>query len=62
MSSAEPIEGGAPVLSARLSLTKNPHNIDVLDQLTKLGALKQTGVLTPEQFEVKKAELRARLW
>ena len=62
MSSAEPVQGDAPEPAARLSLTKNPHNIDVLDQLTKLGALKQNGLLTPEQFDAKRAELRARLW
>jgi hypothetical protein len=62
MSSAETVEGGAPEPAVRLSFTKNPHNIDVLDQLTKLGRLKQNGVLTPEEFDAKKAELRARLW
>lgn len=62
MSSAEPVQDGASEPPARLSLTKNPNNIDVLDQLTKLGALKQNGVLTPEQFDAMKAELRARLW
>jgi Short C-terminal domain len=62
MSSAEPTQDGAPEPPVRLSLTKNPNNIDVLDQLTKLGALKQNGVLTPEQFDAMKAELRARLW
>ena len=62
MSSAESIQGAAPELPARVSLSKNPNNIDVLEKLTKLGRLKQAGKLTPEEFEARKAELRARLW
>jgi Short C-terminal domain len=62
MSTAESVEDGTPEPPVRLSFAKNPNNIDVLDQLTKLGRLKQNGVLTPEEFDAKKAELRARLW
>ena len=47
--------------STHLALVKNPANIDVLALLTKLGRLRQSGLLTPEEFEAKKAELRARL-
>jgi hypothetical protein len=61
MSSAESAQGAAPEFP-RVSLSKNPHNIDVLEKLTKLGRLRQAGKLTPEEFEAKKAELRARLW
>jgi hypothetical protein len=34
---------------------------DVMDQLKKLGELRDAGVLTPEEFETKKAELLKRL-
>jgi hypothetical protein len=34
---------------------------DVMDQLKKLGELRDTGVLTPEEFERKKADLLARM-
>ena len=34
---------------------------DVMDQLKKLGELRDAGVLTDEEFEVKKAELLSRL-
>ena len=62
MSTAEPVPGATPASPARVSLSKNPNNIDVLSKLTKLGALRQAWKLTPEEFEAKKAELRARLW
>ena len=39
----------------------NPQNIDVLDQLRQLGALRDEHVLTHEEYEVKKTELRAQL-
>jgi Short C-terminal domain len=34
---------------------------DVLDQIRKLGELRDAGVLTPEEFEAKKAALLDRL-
>jgi uncharacterized membrane protein YdbT with pleckstrin-like domain len=34
---------------------------DVMDQLKKLAELRDAGVLTPEEFEAKKAELLRRL-
>lgn len=34
---------------------------DILDQLTKLGALRDAGVLTEDEFSAKKAELLSRL-
>lgn len=67
VSSAQPLQNdGSPGAedspSVRFSVTKNPQNIDVLDHLTKLGALRQSGLLTQEEFELWRAELRARLW
>ncbi|HEX9774469.1 MAG TPA: PH domain-containing protein [Actinomycetota bacterium] len=34
---------------------------DIMDQLKKLGELRDAGVLTPEEFEAKKADLLKRL-
>jgi hypothetical protein len=34
---------------------------DVFEQLHKLGALRDAGIVTPEEFEAKKAELLGRL-
>ena len=34
---------------------------DVMDQLRKLGELRDAGILTAEEFEAKKAELLARM-
>jgi hypothetical protein len=47
--------------STHLTVVRNPQNVDILDRLMKLSALKQAGFLTTEQFESKLAELRARL-
>jgi len=47
--------------SSHLTVVKNPQNVDILDRLTKLSALKQAGFLTSDQFETKLAELRSRL-
>lgn len=38
-----------------------PSQPDVYDQLKKLGELRDAGVLSPEEFEAKKAELLGRL-
>jgi hypothetical protein len=38
-----------------------PKHLDVLDQLRKLGALRTSGVLTQEEYEAKRVELRTRL-
>lgn len=38
-----------------------PPPVDVMEQLHKLGALRDAGIVTPEQFEAKKVELLARL-
>jgi hypothetical protein len=37
------------------------HQSDAYEQLAKLGQLRDAGVLTPEEFEAKKAELLSRL-
>jgi hypothetical protein len=36
-------------------------NVDVLAQIKQLGELRDTGVLTDEEFAAKKAELLERL-
>ncbi len=36
--------------------------IDAADQLRKLGELRDAGLLTPEEFEAKKAQVLARDW
>lgn len=41
--------------------TATPHQPDLYEQLAKLGQLRDAGVLTPEEFEAKKAELLSRL-
>jgi hypothetical protein len=46
----EPGTGGVP-----------PPQTDVMDQLRKLGELRDAGVLTPEEFAAKKAQLLDRL-
>ncbi len=38
-----------------------PAPIDVPDQIRKLGALRDAGLVTPEEFEAKEADLLARL-
>ena len=38
-----------------------PLAIDPMEQLRKLGELRDAGVLTDAEFETKKAELLARL-
>jgi len=35
--------------------------MDIPDQIRKLGELRDSGVVTPEEFDVKKAELLARM-
>jgi hypothetical protein len=56
-----PSDDRGEVTSPHLTVVKNPRNVDILDRLTKLSALKQAGFLTTEQFETKLAELRSRL-
>lgn len=41
--------------------TTAPSAAEILDQIERLGALRYSGVLTPEEFAAKKAELLARL-
>ncbi len=39
----------------------NPHNVDVLNQLRQLGVLHQDDKLTQDEYEAKKAALRAQI-
>jgi hypothetical protein len=34
---------------------------DPLDQIEKLGALREAGLITPEEFDAKKAQLLSRV-
>jgi len=38
-----------------------PQLLDLFEQLRRLGELRDSGVVTPEEFDQKKAELLARL-
>lgn len=44
-----------------LAPTSKPAEPGILDQIGKLGELKNTGILTEEEFQSKKAALLARL-
>jgi hypothetical protein len=46
---------------AQLSAPAEPANQDVLDQLRKLGELRDAGVISTQEFEAKKAQLLDRL-
>ena len=48
-------------LATSLSAVVPPPNPDVLEQLRKVGELREAGVLTDAEFEAKKAELLGRL-
>jgi hypothetical protein len=50
-----------PKPSAYPILTANPQSIDVLDRLRKLGALRTIGLLTRDEYEAKRLELRTFL-
>jgi hypothetical protein len=39
----------------------NPQNVDVLDHLRQLAALREAGTVTQAEYDAKKAELRALL-
>jgi hypothetical protein len=41
--------------------TTNPAQLDVMEQLTKLSALHDAGIITADEFAAKKTELLARL-
>lgn len=53
--------GAGPVAPAPAPAAPAQATDDVFAQLEKLGKLRDAGVLTPEEFEAKKAELLARL-
>ena len=56
--SAQQNQGVSP---AHLSVVSNPNHIDVLDYLTKLAALRDSGALTVDEFQAKLDQLRASL-
>jgi hypothetical protein len=39
----------------------NPQNVDVLDHLRQLAALREAGTITQAEYDAQKAELRALL-
>jgi hypothetical protein len=51
----------SPTTTAAASPARESNQAAVLDALAKLGALKEQGILTPEEFDAKKAELLSRL-
>jgi hypothetical protein len=57
---ARPVGAGpaAPPRSAPVASSPDP---DALEQLRKLGELRDAGVLTAAEFEAKKAELLGRI-
>jgi hypothetical protein len=54
-----PVVPPRPPVSAHAS--DSPAPVDIADELKKLGELHATGVLTDEEFQVKKTELLKRL-
>jgi Short C-terminal domain len=50
-----------PIDSTPASTRLRAKHLDVLDHLRKLTALRAAGVLTEDEYEVKRAELRAML-
>lgn len=53
LSGLKPAPSAAPVAA--------PAEPDVFDRLRRLGELRDTGVVAPEEFEAKKADLLSRL-
>jgi Bacterial PH domain/Short C-terminal domain len=53
--------GGAPGAAAPAAAAPAAAGDDVMDQLRKLGDLRDAGILTDEEFNAKKAELLGRL-
>lgn len=49
------------VNTAVKSIEEEPKNLDIPEQIRKLAALKEDGILTDEEFQNKKAELLSRL-
>lgn len=54
---AEPVQAQRPAVAAR----PVPARVDPMEQLRKLGELRDSGVLTTEEFDTKKAELLRRV-
>jgi hypothetical protein len=47
--------------SAPVDGSGGPASTDIPDQIRKLGELRDAGILTPDEFEAKKAELLSRM-
>lgn len=58
---AAPGYGGQPAPAAAPAAPAAPSSDEVLAQLEKLGKLRDAGIVTPAEFDAKKAELLARL-
>lgn len=54
---SNPAPPGAPTSTPAAA----PQQADVMSQLKQLGELRDSGILTPEEFDAKKAELLKRL-
>jgi len=50
--------GSAATVDDELSATTTNETPDVISQIRQLGGLRDQGLITPEEFEDKKAELR----
>ncbi|MEB3244078.1 MAG: SHOCT domain-containing protein, partial [Cyanobacteriota bacterium] len=59
--STDPPTSAVSPTPAAASPPRESNQAMVLDALAKLGALKEQGILTPEEFDAKKAELLSRL-
>ena len=61
-SGAQPMASpAAPASAPAAAPSPTPAAIDPMEQLTKLGQLRDAGVLTDEEFATKKAEILSRL-
>jgi len=58
---ASPAPASAPSSAPAEATPPSPSSEDVLATLAKLGELRDAGIVTPEEFAAKKAELLARL-
>jgi hypothetical protein len=56
-----PAYGAAPVAPPQAAPAPSANTEAIMEQIRQLGALRDAGVLTPPEFEAKKAELLARL-
>jgi hypothetical protein len=52
---------GAAASSEPPAAQGQPAGVDILEQIRKLGELRDAGFLTPDEFEAKKADLLSRM-